>query len=76
MKAMAKPRSIHEHVHDLVKDADLSYAEIADKTGWSEQRVYRLLTGKTDLGAEDMLKLAELLKKPVASLYPREVRAP
>lgn len=75
MVEMAKPRPIHEHVHDLVKAAELTHADIAAKTGWSEQRVYRLLSGKTELTAGHMVKLAELLGKPVASLYPREARA-
>jgi transcriptional regulator with XRE-family HTH domain len=49
--------------------AGLTYAQIADRTGWSEQRVYRLMSGKTELTAEDMKLLAVILAKPVAELY-------
>lgn len=65
----AEPRPVHECVHEHVKDAKITYAEIAAKTGWSEQRVYRLLSGKTDLTAEDMKIFAALLDKPVGELY-------
>lgn len=70
MNAMATSAAIHEHVHELVKLAELTHADIAAKTGWSEQRVYRLLNGKTDLAAEDMVVLAGILGKTVADLYP------
>lgn len=70
MNAMATSAAIHEHVHGLVKEAGLTHADIAMKTGWSEQRVYRLLSGKTDLAAEDMLMFASILAKPIEALYP------
>jgi transcriptional regulator with XRE-family HTH domain len=62
-------RPVHERVHGHVESAGLDYATIAKKTGWSEQRVYRLLSGKTLLRAEDMELLAKILKKDVAELY-------
>jgi transcriptional regulator with XRE-family HTH domain len=67
---MSPDSSIHEHVRGLVREAGLTHADIATRTGWSEQRVYRVLSGKTDLTAEDMLGLAGILGKPVADLYP------
>jgi transcriptional regulator with XRE-family HTH domain len=66
---MPKQRPIHERVHDHVKAAGLTYAQLAAQTGWSEQRVYRVLSGRTDLSAEDMELLARILKKTVAELY-------
>lgn len=69
MMEMPKLRPVHERVHDHVQNAGITYAELAKKTGWSEQRVYRVLAGKTDLSAEDMELLASILDKPVAFLY-------
>jgi transcriptional regulator with XRE-family HTH domain len=66
---MAKSRPVHERVHDHVRAAELTHAELAKRTGWSEQRVYRVLNGKTDLSAEDMEVLAVILEKPVAALF-------
>lgn len=60
---------IHERVKAHVAAADLTHADLASKTGWSEQRVYRVLNGKTDLSAEDMEQLARILKVAVADLY-------
>lgn len=66
---MAAPRPIHERVKAHVKHAKLTHAGLAKKTGWDEQRVYRVLNGKTDLSAEDMELLARVLKVTVADLY-------
>lgn len=60
---------IHERVKAHVAAAKLTHSDLAKKTGWSEQRVYRVLNGKTDLSAEDMEKLARVLKTPVAELF-------
>lgn len=60
---------IHERVKAHVEIAELTHAEIAEKTGWSEQRVYRVLNGRTDLTADDMEMLAVILGKPVGVLY-------
>jgi len=65
---------IHERVKGHVELAGITHAELAAKTGWDEQRVYRVLAGKTRLTAADMELLAKILEKPVASLY-REARA-
>lgn len=62
-------RPIYEHVKAHVARAELTHADLATKTGWSEQRVYRVLNGKTDLSADDMAQLARILKVPVAELY-------
>lgn len=66
---MDKHRPIHERVKDHVDDAGLGYAELAEKTGWSEQKVYRLLHGKTHFRADDIEKLAQILGKSVIALY-------
>ena len=68
---MAMPRQppVHERVHEHVRVAGFTHAQLAEKTGWDEQRVYRVLHGKTRLTAEDMELLARVLKKPVAELY-------
>lgn len=66
---MPKLRPVHERVHDHVQREGISYSELAKKTGWTYQRVYRVLAGKTDLTAEDMELLASILEKPVAFLY-------
>jgi len=66
---MASTRPVHERVHGHVKAAKLTHSQLAEKTGWSEQRVYRVLHGKTKLEAEDMELLATILGKPVADLY-------
>lgn len=66
---MATTKPIHECVQEHVNEAGLSNAAIAKLTGWSEQRVYRLLSGRTDIKAEDMRVFAELVSKPVAELY-------
>lgn len=71
---MERHTPIHERVKNLVERAGLTQSQLAEKTGWSEQRVYRVLNGKTDLSAEDMELLATILDKPVASLY-RESKA-
>jgi transcriptional regulator with XRE-family HTH domain len=52
-----------------VRAAGITQAQLALKTGWSEQRVYRVLNGKTDLTAEDMETIAHIIEKPVAALY-------
>ncbi len=72
---MAKVKPIHECVREHVEDVGLSNADIAKRTGWSEQRVYRLLAGKTELSAEDVRVLAGLVKRPVAELYRGLVKA-
>lgn len=66
---MGKQKPVHECVAEHVEAAQLSKADIAERTGWSEQRVWRLLTGRTELSAEDMRVFARLVKKPVADLY-------
>lgn len=71
-----REREISERVHDLVKNANMTHAELAALTGWDEQRVYRVLHGKTRLSAADMVLLAGILEKPVGSLFPkREAKA-
>ena len=57
-----------------VERAGITQSQLAELTGWDEQRVYRLLHGKTRLTAVDMELLAGILGKPVASLY-REAKA-
>lgn len=54
---------------ERVDAAGLSNQDIAKKTGWHELRVWRLLTGKTDITADDMEVFADLLKCDVADLY-------
>lgn len=71
---MAHSRPVYELVSEHVKSAGFDHKTLAKKTKWSEQRVYRLLTGKTELRVKDMAKLAEILGKPVEALY-REARA-
>lgn len=71
---MAHQRPLHERVSAHVAAAGFDYETIAKKTGWSEQRVYRLLTGRTELSGSDIERLAEILGKPAGSLY-REARA-
>lgn len=74
---MEKTRPIHERVKDHVDDAGLTYSQIAEETrlrlgaaeAWSEQKVYRLLTGKTELSAADIELLASILGKTVIALY-------
>lgn len=66
---MAKQKPIHERVQAHVDDAGLSNADLAKKTGWHELRVWRLLTGRTEISAEDMEVFAKVLGKPVADLY-------
>lgn len=66
---MAKLKPIHARVRDHVDAAGLTIADIARRTKWNEMRVWRLLTGRTELGAEDMEVLAKVLEKPVADLY-------
>lgn len=60
---------IHERVTAVVRGAGLTNAELAKKTGWSYLRVLRLLNGDTDLTAEDMEVIADIVKRPVAELY-------
>lgn len=66
---MESQRPIHERVKEQVDDAGFSVAELAKETGWDEQRVYRLLTGRTKLTAEDIETLAKILNKTVIALY-------
>lgn len=66
---MEKTRPLRERVKDHVDESGLSLEDLAEKTGWSEQRVYRLLVGKTQWRAEDMETLARVLNKSVTSLY-------
>ncbi len=61
---------IHECVKAHITAAKLSVADIVKATGWSEQQVRRLLNGKTELSAKDMVIFAGLVGKPVAELYP------
>lgn len=64
-----KTRPIFERVKEHVEESGLEYAEIAKRARWSEQRVYRLLHGKTSFRAEDMETLADILGKSVIALY-------
>ncbi len=66
---MAKQKPIHERVQEHVDAAGLTNADLAKKTGWHELRVWRLLTGRTDISADDMEIFAKVLGKPVADLY-------
>lgn len=66
---MAAQRPVHERVKAHIASAELTHADLAKKTGWSEQRVYRVLNGKTDLSAEDIELIARILRKPVGDLY-------
>lgn len=65
----APQRPVHEYVQEHVTAAGLSTADIVKRTGWSEQRVRRLLSGKTDIKADDMRVFADLVGKPVGDLY-------
>jgi hypothetical protein len=47
----------------------VSHDEIVKKTGWSEMRVWRLMSGRTEFKADDMVELAKLAKLSVAELY-------
>jgi transcriptional regulator with XRE-family HTH domain len=64
-----RKKPIHHRVKECVDAAGVSNAELARKTGWHELRVWRLLSGKTDLTAEDMEVIARILKCDVADLY-------
>jgi transcriptional regulator with XRE-family HTH domain len=66
---VAKEIPLHERVHAHAIARGLSNAEIAKRTGWHELRVWRLLTGRTDLSAEDMKTLARVFDLSVAELY-------
>jgi len=66
---VARRKPIHHRVKERVEAAKLSNADIAKKTGWHELRVWRLLSGKTDITAEDMEVFASILKCDVADLY-------
>lgn len=66
---MPRTKPLHEHVSAIVRDAELSNAELAKKTGWSYLRVLRLLHGQTELSAEDMRLLSKVLERPIADLY-------
>jgi transcriptional regulator with XRE-family HTH domain len=69
----AKP--LHEIVAKLVSDAGLSKQELAARTGWKYLRVLRLLNGKTELSADDMRVIAEVIERPVGELYGEEASA-
>lgn len=62
-------RPINERVSEHVKRSGLTREGIAAATGWSEKRVQRLLSGDTDLRADDMEELARVLNLPVGALY-------
>jgi transcriptional regulator with XRE-family HTH domain len=62
-------RKVCARVKEHIQEAGLTHAVLAEKTGWDEQRVYRVLNGLTRLTAADMEELARILKKPVADLY-------
>jgi transcriptional regulator with XRE-family HTH domain len=56
-------------VRDHVVASGLSTDEICKRTQWSEQKLSRLLRGKTALHAEHIEVLARIVKRPVAALY-------
>lgn len=62
-------RPIHQRVKDHVRRAGLTYAQLAERTKFSAQRVYRLLNDQTDIDAEDMEILAEAIGVSVGELY-------
>ena len=65
-------RPIIKHVARQVLTSGITKERIAKRTGWSEKKVSRLLTGQTELGAVEMTELARVLGKPIAKLFPPE----
>lgn len=47
----------------------MTYTEVAERTGFSEQRVYRLLNDKTDLTGNDLEAIAEAIRVSVGELF-------
>lgn len=62
---------VHECVSMHVEYAGLTKADLARKLGWKYLRVMRLLNGDTELLAEDMRAIAEVLKVDLGALYER-----
>ncbi len=65
----AEQPPLYARVRSVVEAKGLSNAEVAKLTGWHELRVWRLLTGRTDLGADDMEALAAAVGESVETLY-------
>lgn len=62
-------RPLYQRVKDHIKRANLTYSEVAKRTGFSEQRVYRLLNDKTDLTGDDLETIAEAIGVSVGELF-------
>lgn len=62
-------RPLHVRVAIRVARSKLPVGVIADRTGWSERRLKRLLLDETHLLAVDMETLARALEMPVGDLY-------
>lgn len=62
-------RHLYKRVKDHIRRAKLTYSQVADRTGFSAQRVYRLLNGHTEISGEDMEILAEAIGVSVGELY-------
>ena len=65
---MAKPLPRHERIRSHVEAHGFTRDEVAKKLRWSDQRAYRLWTGRTEFTVEDLEKLAALIGEKVDDL--------
>lgn len=67
--SVKKRRPIHQRVRAVLDQLELDRAAVSELTGWKDQRVYRLLAGKTSFGADDIELLSDVLRQPIDAFY-------
>lgn len=61
--------SRYRYLRMLIKGAELSQVEVAERAGISEKHLSRLCTGQTGISVETAQKIAEVLELPEELLY-------
>lgn len=64
-----RPPPLHERIKERVTAAGFTQGDLAERLGWHEMKVWRVLNGRTALSADDVEIFARLLRVPVGDLY-------
>lgn len=68
-KMIAALKQASDEINEVTGKKNLTHQEIADKTGFAQPNISRLLSGKYDISIENYLKLADVLGVKVKLEY-------
>ena len=68
-------QKVHERLDAFVTESGIPRVEIARSLGWSDQKLWRVLKGRTELTAEVVKKIAPLIHRSVAEIYGEDGKA-